>query len=488
VAERRRLDQFEPVRQALSQGYPLRQMEFEDQGKKYLGVYQKTAVGGAIVVAMTAKDSALSARGLLLERTLYVSLVIVTVVFIVSLFFSASLSDPLLRLVRITQEVAGGKFDVRIPIDTGDEIGTLARSVQDMASKLETSRAELEVANFDLEQKVLERTRELESRNVDIRKQQEVLLRATRLAAVGEIAGQAAHEVLNPLTAMTSRLESLDQKIREFTEETSAPIPSLKTILDAWQKDYEREGFDGWLRAVRGPSQVLPEKTLFDEDLYNLAIIWAQLFHHHTTLRDDLALLLSESHRIARIVDGMRGLSRTRQIRARADVTELVHESVRVSEDLLKRHHIAIETEFDERPLFAILDKDEMRQVFSNLIKNSMDAIESLREQRPGPVREGLVRIHVARVTGERDLIRISLRDNGLGIPEADRNRVFDADFSTKGAEGTGFGLSICRRFVRQAGGELVVSDSRPGEFTEFEITLPVAEESAPQEPKREPA
>ncbi|NPB69324.1 hypothetical protein G7L52_23735, partial [Shigella sonnei] len=81
--------------------------------------------------------------------------------------------------------------------------------------------------------------------------------------------------------------ESLDLKIQEFTDESTAPIPSLKVILDAWQKDLNEGGFERWLESVRAPSSVMPDKTLFDEDLYNFFVIWAQLFQHNQSLRQD---------------------------------------------------------------------------------------------------------------------------------------------------------------------------------------------------------
>ena len=119
--------------------------------------------------------------------------------------------------------------------------------------------------------------------------------------------------------------------------------------------------------------------------------------------------------------------------------------------------------------MYVQIDQDEMRQVFSNLIKNALDAIDPIIHERP----LGLILIHV--FVDQDHHVHVRLRDNGAGIPEASRARIFEADFTTKGVHGTGFGLSICRRFVREAGGELSVLDTVPGSHTEFEITLPLA-------------
>lgn len=463
---------LELIRQAMHQDFAIQQMEFTMEGKRYLGIYQKTSLGSLIVVSMTDKAAALAARGLLLEKTLYLSLFIFTIVFLISLIFASSLSTPLLRLVNATREIAHGNFDTPIDsADTGDEIGVLARSFAQMGRELKSSRVLLEQYNAELETKVQLRTEELEKRNADIRHQQEVLVRATRLAAVGEIAGQAAHEVLNPLTAMISRLETLISRNKELSSSPVAPLPAFRTILQAWESDFKKGGLTALVAALEKPSAVIPNKKMIDEDFENLNLIAGQIQTLSKSFGEDLDLLLKESHRIGRIVDGMRGLSRSVKIKTRTDLTALITECVRVNEDLLRRHKIWIETRFDVTPIFTQIDQDEMRQVFSNLIKNALDAIDPVIHERS----LGLIVIH-AFVDSERH-VHVRIRDNGTGITEANRQRLFEADFTTKGMHGTGFGLSICRRFVREAGGELTVLDSEPGSHTEFEITLPLAEE-----------
>lgn len=470
VLERKDMSNLEPIRQAMQQDFSVQQIEFMMEGKRYLGIYQKTSLGSLIVISMTDKAAALAARGLLLEKTFYLSLFIFTIVFLISLLFASSLSNPLLTLVQATHEIAHGNFDTEIAVDGGDEIGTLARSFAQMGQELKSSRLLLEKYNAELESKVQSRTDELEKKNSDIRKHQEALLHATRLAAVGEIAGQAAHEVLNPLTAMISRLEAVAARVQEFGTTQASPLPALRTILQDWEKEYRTGGTAGLLALLEKPSQVVAGKKMADEDLENLSWIASQFEELTRKLSSDLELLLKESHRIGRIVDGMRGLSRASKIKTRTNLPALIGECVRVSEDMLKRHKIWIETRFDADPVHVQIDQDEMRQVFSNLIKNAMDAIDPIIHQR----QLGLITIHVY-VDGEYQ-VHVRVRDNGTGIPEESWSRLFEADFSTKGVHGTGFGLSICRRFVREAGGELALINSVPGSYTEFEITLPLAE------------
>jgi signal transduction histidine kinase len=478
VATRRSLADFPLVRIARAQRFVLQQSEFEADGKSYLGVYRRAAQGGITVFSMTDKGTALAASRLLLEKTIVLSLIVITSVFLVTLFFASSLSRPLLRLVGAAREIGKGNFDTPIPEQTGDEIGALATEFGKMARDLKHSRALLEEYSHSLELKVQSRTRELEAKNVAIRSQQEMLVKTTRLAAVGETAGQAAHEVLNPLTATISKLETLASRIDQHASRAGAPLPVLKTIADGWATAYSKGGRDGYVEALAQPSRILKGRTMLEEDLGNLMAIVAAFEQLFSQVQGDLGILLRESQRIGRIVDGMRGLSRVTKVRRRFDLARLIDECRLATEDLLARYRVRIETRFARATLWIEGDEDEMRQVFANLIRNALDAIEARRKtesptpESPDSGHPGLVRIAVEEHDGT---IRVSIRDNGTGIRAEDRARVFEPDFSTKGADGTGFGLSICRRFAREAGGELVVAASEPGSFTEFELTLPEA-------------
>ncbi len=467
IMARKDMSSLDPVKLALSQRFSSQQLEFEMEGKKFLGLYQKTDLGSLIVISMTEKSTALAARGLLLEKTIYLSLFILTGAFLVSLFFASSLSNPVLRLVHATREIAQGNFDADVPIDTGDEIGILAKSFSEMGQELKSSRQLLEKYNAELEEKVKVRTQELESRNADIRRQQEALIQASRLAAVGEIAGHAAHEVLNPLTAMISRIEAISTRVSEFSSSPRAPFQAFRVILQAWRSEFDKGGLTGWSDAMREPSKVYPGKSMIEEDVANLISVSKHFDDLSQQLGGDLELLLTESHRIGRIVDGMRGLSRPSQTKRRQDLKPLIAECVRVSEDLLAKHNVRIDTQLAGNSAWVNVDADEMKQVFSNLIKNSLDAVTQAHQDRPG----GIIRITTSATNGQ---FCIRIWDNGSGIAPEDSAKLFEAHFSTKGTEGTGFGLSICRRFVRQAGGELLLIASEPGCFTEFGITLPL--------------
>ncbi len=101
----------------------------------------------------------------------------------------------------------------------------------------------------------------------------------------------------------------------------------------------------------------------------------------------------------------------------------------------------------------------EVREVFTNLILNAIDALPD-----GGAIRVGCV--------SAGPLVRVWVEDDGIGMPAEVRVRIFDPFFSTKGERGTGLGLSVVFGIVQRHGGTLDVQ-SQPGEGTRFEMTFP---------------
>ncbi|MDF2670345.1 MAG: histidine kinase [Paenibacillus sp.] len=118
--------------------------------------------------------------------------------------------------------------------------------------------------------------------------------------------------------------------------------------------------------------------------------------------------------------------------------------------------------------LILCVDVKQMKQALLNLVKNSLDAVERAIGERADMERNGNIRISADK-QGEK--IRITLQDNGTGMDNNTLSRLFDPFFTTK-EEGTGLGLAVCYRIIKNHGGTIAV-DSVIGEGTMFTITLP---------------
>ncbi|MFD0714617.1 ATP-binding protein [Paenibacillus sp. GCM10027626] len=134
------------------------------------------------------------------------------------------------------------------------------------------------------------------------------------------------------------------------------------------------------------------------------------------------------------------------------------------SEALLKS--CQLNSEHHDEWLTISIDVKQIKQVILNVIRNAMDAIEEHRTEKQGRID----------VTSRRDggFAEIAIRDNGNGMDDTTKAKLFDPFYTTK-ASGTGLGLSVSYRIVRNHGGTIRVS-SKLGEGTEFKIYLPLTE------------
>lgn len=110
--------------------------------------------------------------------------------------------------------------------------------------------------------------------------------------------------------------------------------------------------------------------------------------------------------------------------------------------------------------VYSYGNESELTEVLVNMILNSVDAIE----------KDGVIYIDVAR---EDKQAVISIKDNGIGMSEETKNKVFMQYFTTKKESGTGLGLSTAFKTISEMGGDIEVK-SKPGEGSEFKVILPV--------------
>lgn len=132
------------------------------------------------------------------------------------------------------------------------------------------------------------------------------------------------------------------------------------------------------------------------------------------------------------------------------------------SEALMKDCEIVL---VDSPDLLQVsIDVKQIKQVILNIIKNAMDAIQNAHSMRPGMIQIAVVK--------EGRYADISIMDNGQGMDHYTLSRLFDPFFTTK-ESGTGLGLSVSSRIIKNHGGFIRVNSNR-GEGTEFRISLPL--------------
>jgi signal transduction histidine kinase len=267
-----------------------------------------------------------------------------------------------------------------------------------------------------------------------------MLTQSERLASIGLLSAGVAHEINNPLAYVGNNLAVLERDLK-----------GVQAMLAAYEAAHDR------LAAV-APETLRQVTALSDE------IDWPYV-------RDNLERLLARTrdgvHRVATIVQNLRGLARTAPpTMEEAQLPELVDTALEMLQGRLRRRGIAVEVDYGAEPPRLVCVAAQISQVLLNLLVNAIQAIESAR-----PPEGGRIRIAAGREDG---FTVITVGDNGTGIAPEDLDHLFDPFFTTKTAgEGTGLGLSISHGIITGHGGRIEVQ-SAPGRGTTFRLLLPV--------------
>ncbi len=446
-------------------------VNLEHNGEKILGAFSKAFQNQIYVLAEASEDKAFFVVSQLIQRSLIFSLIIMTAAFLAAILLSRSLTRPLSQLVDRMSLAAEGDLSSQIHLGTKDETAVLANSFNQMISELKESRDQLEDINRDLDQKVKERTRQLEEQNRAVKEAQEALLRTTRLASVGEIAGRAAHEVLNPLTSLLTRVGIMEKKIKS---EMNPQVQVLHDIHTAWSKDYDEGGFDQLVDNWKKSSAVSANMTLWQEDIQNIQGFDQSMSSGLLALQKDTEFLVKEGGRINKIINGMRKLSVTSSDRKVCSMHEILQECSLIMGDLYEQKHCQIVQDFQSEFDHVEVDRDEMIQAITNLMRNSLQAMDEAYHSAPG---KGVLRLVTAKVGEE---VQVYFEDNGIGITVEHQQKLFQGQFSTKNPEnGTGLGLGISRRFIRASGGDIEFVSSEAQTKTVFLIRIPLSQAKA---------
>jgi len=239
------------------------------------------------------------------------------------------------------------------------------------------------------------------------------LAQQERELAWREMARQVAHEIKNPLTPMKLSIQHLR---RSFKREQ----------LDAGASDF------------------------------------AEVFDRITTT------LIEQIESLVRIADEFSTFARLpTRVPEPLDLNEVIQEAARLMEK--ENETDQIDLDLHPGPLVVEADREELRRIYINLIKNALQAIPD--------DREGRVRITTTTTGDGHGRAHSRIVDNGAGIPPDLRDKIFEPNFSTK-TGGTGLGLAIAQKTVDELGGEIGF-ETTDGEGTTFWIQLPLAEDQA---------
>ena len=176
--------------------------------------------------------------------------------------------------------------------------------------------------------------------------------------------------------------------------------------------------------------------------------------------------LIRDGNRASDVITRLRALfSKKAPAAEPVDLNDATREVIALSQSDLRRAGAILRVQLPEDPPVVMGDRVQLQQVIINLLRNACDAVHEI-DDRP---RE--IEIRIARDEGE--LVRLSVRDSGVGFEANSAEKLFDAFYTTK-HDGMGIGLSVCRSIIENHGGRLwAVANDGPG--VTFAFTIPVA-------------
>ena len=185
-------------------------------------------------------------------------------------------------------------------------------------------------------------------------------------------------------------------------------------------------------------------------------------------LREDLEVLRRNAERASRIAAGLLTLAAQRSTKRQpVNINELVETTILLIGGELRRSNIEVITSLDRNLPLVSGEPSALQRVLMNLIMNARDAMPE----------GGKIRITSGSAPNQAGMLQLSVADTGIGIPAEVLPKLFEVFFTTK-PSGTGLGLWLAKRTLREHGGKIEV-ESASGKGTKFTLMLPEVREKA---------
>ncbi len=287
---------------------------------------------------------------------------------------------------------------------------------------------------------------ELEQALQELGSTQARMIQTEKMSSLGQLVAGVAHEINNPVNFIYGNLTYVD----EYTD-------NLLHLLELYQQFYPQ------------PVAAIQEE-IAEMDL--------------EFILGDLPKMIGSmrmgADRIKAIVASLRNFSRMDEAEMKdVDIHEGIESTLMILQSRIKatsdRPEVQITKNFASLPPVDCY-AGQLNQVFMNILSNALDAMEEADQQRTKEEKKAHPNIiHISTTLLEDHQVKISIKDNGTGIPEKVRQRIFDPFFTTKSVgKGTGMGLAISYQIITERHEGTLDCFSEPGQGTEFVIQIPL--------------
>ncbi|HIJ90737.1 MAG: ATP-binding protein [Desulfobulbaceae bacterium] len=369
-------------------------------------------------------------------------------------FFLAGLGTAILitrHFVRATNvlhagvlQVATGDLDREINLQNMvcEEFADLAFSFNSMTKKLRLMRRQLDKYTHSLEQKVEERTQELQ-------KAQDIMVLQAHEAGMAEIAIGVLHNIGNAITPAQVGTTMLCNHLAE------SPLryrlaESLMPMLDF----------------LEGKRPLNPEEK--ERCLEIIRYLPAGITEEFDRAVKELRSIIEKHRHIESIIRLQMRYARIMEFHELLDINILVKDALKILGDDIAKRNITVVMQLGEIPQVKA-EETKLLQVLVNLIKNGYESMDSC----VGTKRELTINTQTHK-DNEQLFVQFSVIDTGCGFTEEEKKRFFSFGYSTK-ERGSGFGLHACANYLIANNGIIEAASEGPGKGARFSVLLPAA-------------
>jgi ligand-binding sensor domain-containing protein/signal transduction histidine kinase len=314
-----------------------------------------------------------------------------------------------------------------------------------LEARVEERTAELEAQKTRLENEIEERQR----MQMEVERIHRQLIDASRQAGQAEVASSVLHNVGNVLNSVNTSAniiadQARDSKVADVSHVAELLIEHRSDLAEFLVQQGRGEPMTNYLKALG-----------------------QRLVSEQTTMLNELQELVRNIDHIKEIVAMQQSYAQVSGIMDKQSIPTLVEDALRMHAAALARHQVHVTRQFDPVP-DVLVDKHKILQILVNLISNAKYALsESAATER---------RLTLGVKLDGDNLVRISVADNGVGIPEENLDRIFSPGFTTR-QTGHGLGLHSAFFVAREMGGTLLVHSDGPGKGATFTLVFPAKPE-----------
>ena len=370
-----------------------------------------------IVIVKVAKTSIFKEKfhNYINDLILFIVFIVLGIMLITTILVK-KLTKPIEKLTQISKKIAAtkGKKFTKIDVETNDEIGELADAFSIMLNSLANSRKEIENFALNLEKEVEKKTEELQKVNENLKHLVEEKVNEVRQK--------------DKMLLQQSKMAAMGEMIGAISHQWRQPLNSLALNIQLLEElSYNNE---------------LSQKEVEEFVDKNMKTIQF----------------------MSQTIDDFRNFFRKDKEKVEFNIKEAIQKTIELQKAQLKDHNISIHVDLDDVNIIGF--KNEFMQVILNLISNAKDSIEEKRE-KDGDF-EGHIYIELKRFN---DKVTIKVKDNGGGISEELKDRIFEPYFTTKEeGKGTGIGLYMVKEIIERMEGKIEFKNTQEG--VEFIISF----------------